>query len=173
MKLKSSKEVYRCKLFWVTEDDAYDGKFEIKRSIVRHIGSAVVMPVDEKKRVLLVRQLRVPAGKRLWELPAGRMDEGETPLQAAKRELREETGFKAKTWKKLVSYWPSPGFLQEKMTIFLCTDLIAGEATPMDDEQIECRWFPRAELEQLIRAGKIEDGKTIMGFMLWRYGSGK
>ena len=168
MKLISSREVYRCGLFWVTEDDAREGDFEIKRSVIRHIGSAVMMAVDEKKRVLLVRQYRLPAGKYLWELPAGRMDEGETVLQAAKRELKEETGYQAKKWQKLTTYFPSPGFLQEKMTIFLATDLRAGEATPMEDERIECRWFAKRELDQLIRAGKIEDGKTITGFLLWK-----
>jgi ADP-ribose pyrophosphatase len=168
MKLISSREVYRCGLFRVTEDDAKEGDFEIKRSIVRHIGSAVMMAVDEKKRVLLVRQFRLPAGKFLWELPAGRMDEGETPLQAAKRELQEETGYQAKKWQKLVTYYPSPGFLQEKMNIFLATDLTAGQATPMEDERIEVRWFTRRELDDLIGAGKIEDGKTLTGYLLWK-----
>ncbi len=168
MKMISSKEVYRCGLFRVTEDDAMEGDFEIKRSIVRHIGSAVMMAVDEKKRVLLVRQFRLPAENFLWELPAGRLDEGETPLQAAKRELKEETGYKAKKWQKLTSYFPSPGFLQERMTIFLATELTAGEATPMEDERIECRWFSRRELDELIRAGKVEDGKTMIGFLLWK-----
>ena len=89
MKITYSKQVYDCGLFRVTEDDAVDPKtgFEIKRSVVRHIGSAVMMAVDEKKRVLLVRQYRLPAEQYLWELPAGRLDPGEKPLQAAKREL--------------------------------------------------------------------------------------
>jgi ADP-ribose pyrophosphatase len=166
MKLTESKEVYACKLFKVTEDKAVDpqSNFEIKRSIVRHPGSAVMLAMDDKKRILLVRQYRLPAGKRLWELPAGKVDEGETALQAAKRELAEETGFKAKKWRKLASYFASPGFVQEKMTLFLATELTAGEATPMDDEQIEARWFPRKELHKMIRAGKIEDGKTIIGY---------
>src|SRR5262252_1754653 len=116
MKITSSKQVYDCGLFRVTEDTARDPKtgFEIKRSVVRHIGSAVVMAVDEKKRVLLVRQYRRPAERYLWELPAGRLDPGETPLKAAKRELIEETGMRAKKWSKLVSYYPSPGFLAER-----------------------------------------------------------
>ena len=82
MKITSSREVYRCNLFRVTEDHAVDLKtgFEIKRSVVRHAGSAVMMAVDEKNRVLLVRQYRLPAGKSLWELPAGRLDPGEKPL---------------------------------------------------------------------------------------------
>ena len=89
MKITSSREVYNCSLFRVTEDEAADPKtgFQIKRSVVRHAGSAVMMAVDEKKRILLVRQYRLPAAKYLWELPAGRLDPGEKPLQAAKREL--------------------------------------------------------------------------------------
>jgi len=169
MKIISSKEVYRCRLFWVTEDEAVDPKtgFTIKRSVVRHAGSAVMMAVDEKKRILLVRQYRLPAEKYLWELPAGKVDPGETPLQAAKRELAEETGYKARQWTKLVSYFASPGFVQERMTIYLATGLTAGTATPMDDEQIETRWFTRKELGALIAAGKIEDAKTMVGFLRW------
>jgi ADP-ribose pyrophosphatase len=170
MKITSSKQVYDCGLFRVTEDVAVDPKtkFTIKRSVVRHAGSAVMMAVDEKKRVLLVRQYRLPAEKRMWELPAGRLDPGEKPLDAAKRELKEETGYAAKKWTKLVSYYASPGYVQERMTLFLAQDLTAGDATPMDDEQIETRWFKKKELAALIADGKIEDGKTIIGFLAWR-----
>jgi ADP-ribose pyrophosphatase len=169
MKITSSREVYQCSLFRVTEDEAKDAKtgFHIKRSVVRHAGSAVMMAVDEKKRILLVRQYRLPAEKYLWELPAGRLDPGEKPLQAAKRELAEETGYRARTWTKLASFWVSPGYVQERMTIFLATNLTAGEATPMEDERIESRWFTRPELGRLIRDGKIEDAKTMIGFMMW------
>ena len=170
MKIISSKQVYDCGLFRVTEDVAVDPKtkFQIKRSVVRHIGSAVMMAVDKKKRVLLVRQYRLPADKYLWELPAGRLDPGEKPLQAAKRELKEETGYAAKKWSQLASFWASPGFVQERMTVFLAEKLTAGEATPMDDERIEARWFKRKELAHMIDAGQIEDAKTIVAFLTWR-----
>ncbi|HYW47185.1 MAG TPA: NUDIX hydrolase [Bryobacteraceae bacterium] len=169
MKITSSREVYKCNLFRVTEDKAKDRKtgFEIHRSVVRHAGSAVMMAVDEKKRVLLVRQYRLPAGKDLWELPAGRLDAGEKPLQAARRELIEETGYRARKWTRLASFFVSPGYVQERMTIYLAEDLTAGEATPMDDERIQTRWFPRKELADMIRKGKIEDAKTMLGFFLF------
>lgn len=170
MKITDSREVYQCKLFRVTEDKAVDpkGSFEIERSVVRHAGSAVMMAVDDKNRILLVRQYRLPADKYLWELPAGKLDPGEKPLQAAKRELKEETGYGAKKWTKLVSFYPSPGYVEEKMTIFLATDLTEGEASPMDDERIETRWFKKKEIAEMIHDGKIEDGKTIIGFFLWQ-----
>ena len=169
MKIVESKEVYRSRVFWVTEDRAVDPKtgFEIKRSVIRHPGSAVMMAVDAKRRVLLVRQYRLPAEKKLWELPAGRIDDGEDALKAAKRELVEETGYRAKKRKQLASYFASPGFVQERMTVFLATELTAGDATPMDDERIESRWFKRRELKEMIRRGKIEDGKTLVGFLSW------
>jgi ADP-ribose pyrophosphatase len=169
MKIISSHEVYNCGLFQVTEDEAVDKKtgFHIKRSVVRHAGSAVMLAVDDKKRILLVRQYRLPADKYLWELPAGKVDAGEKPLQAAKRELAEETGYKAKTWTKLASFFVSPGYVQERMTIYLATDLMAGEATPMEDERIETKWFKRKEVAKMIDKGEIDDAKTLVGYYRW------
>lgn len=168
MKITSSKEVYRCGLFRVTEDEAEDKTgWKMKRSVVRHSGSAVMMAVDEKSRILLVRQYRLPANQALWELPAGKTDEGETVQQAAKRELIEETGVRAKKWKKLVSFFPSPGYVEEKMTIFLATELTQGESQPMEDERIETRWFTKKELRDMIASNKIVDAKTMIGFLYW------
>jgi ADP-ribose pyrophosphatase len=168
MKIISSREVLKNKLFTVAEEVATDPSgFQIHRYIVRHPGSAVMMPVDDKDRVLLVKQFRLPAKRELWELPAGRLDPGESPLKAAKRELREETGYQAKKWVKLASFWATPGYVDEKMNLFLALDLTPDEQEPMDDERIEIRWFSKAELGDLIRARKIPDGKTIIGYFLW------
>lgn len=168
MKITKSKEVYRCSLFGVSEDEAADKTgWKMKRSVVRHRGSAVMMPVDDDNRVLLVRQYRLPANQLLWELPAGKIDEGESALQAAKRELGEETGLSAKKWKRLVSFYPSPGYIEERMTIFLATELTQGESHPMDDERIETRWFAKKELRTAIETNKILDGKTMIGFLHW------
>ena len=166
MKQISSKLRYKCPVFSVTEDEVIEpGGLRSRRSIVRHNGSAVMLARDAKGRVLLVRQFRLAARARLWELPAGRVDPGETVLAAAKRELVEETGYRARRWRKLLSYYPSPGYVGEKMTIFLATSLTAGEAQPMEDERIECRWFAPAELDRMIRAGRILDGKTLIGYL--------
>ena len=167
MQITSSKEVYRCGIFRVTEDEANDPSgFQIKRSIIRHPGSAVIAPVDDHGRMLLVRQFRLPAGRYLWEIPAGKVDDGETVFQAAQRELSEETGLSAKSWKELVSFYPSPGYVEEKMTIFLATELTQGKAHNMDDERIDCRWFTRQEIRDGMQKGEIQDAKTIIGFLM-------
>src|SRR5262249_35617794 len=130
--------------------------------------SEIMIAVHSNKRVLMVRQYRLPAGMIRWELPAVRLDPGEKPLDAAKRELAEETGYRARKWKKLVSFFVSPGYVQERMTIFLATDLTQGEPTPMDDERIEVRWFKPKEIKEMIKDGAIVDAKTMLGFLLWR-----
>lgn len=168
MKIISSKELLKNKLFTVTEEVAHDPDgFEIHRSIVRHPGSAVMIPVDDKNRVLLVQQYRLPAEKKLWEIPAGRLDAGETPLKAAKRELEEETGIKAKNWVKLTSFYASPGYVAEKMNLFLALDLTQGKQSLMEDERIELGWFKKKRIRELIHSGEIQDAKTIVAFYLW------
>jgi ADP-ribose pyrophosphatase len=169
MKLISSVPKFKSSIFQVTYDKAVDpAGFEIKRAIVQHGGSAVMMPIDEKGRILLVRQYRLPARQFLWEVPAGRLDPGETFLQTAKRELREETGFKAGKWTKLASFYVSPGFLSEKMTVYAAEHLTAGEQKPMEDERIEIRWFAQAEIERMMDSRNIQDAKTIVAFLMWK-----
>jgi ADP-ribose pyrophosphatase len=168
MKIVSSKELLTNKLFTVNDERAVDPDgFEIHRSIVRHPGSAVMIAVDEDDRVLLVHQFRLPAEQKLWEIPAGRLDPGESALKAAKRELQEETGVKAKTWVKLASFYASPGYVAEKMNLFLALDLKQGNQNLMDDERIELGWFTKKQLRKMIHSGKILDAKTIIAFYLW------
>jgi ADP-ribose pyrophosphatase len=169
MKLIKSEELLRTPIFWVTMDKAIDPEgFEIERAIVQHGGSSVVMPIDDKGRVLLARQYRLPARDYLWEIPAGRLDPGEAPLKAAKRELKEETGLSAKKWTKLFSLYMSPGFLAEKMHVYVAQDLKQGKTEPMEDERIEPKWFTPKEMNEMIKSGKIIDGKTVAAWLSWR-----
>lgn len=164
MKLISTREYFRNALIALSVDEIEDPQgYPMTRAIVHHPGSAVVLARDTRGRILMVRQFRAPVRQYLWELPAGKIDPGETALTTARRELKEETGVTARRWKKLVVFWASPGFLAEKMTIYLAESLIAGKAEPVDDERIERRWFTLRELESAIAGGRIVDGKTMIG----------
>lgn len=166
----SSREVYRGPVFWITTDHILEPSgVQARRDVVRHTGSVVVMAVDESEReprVLLLRQYRHAAQQYLWELCAGRIDEGESELVAAKRELHEETGYSARRWKRIFRYYASPGFMAETMAVYLARDLQAGAAEPEEDEVIQAKFFPLSQVVKLIMSGKILDGKTILG-VLW------
>ena len=172
-KTLSSKKVYQGKVFWVTRDVVQEpGGVTATRDVIRHNGSVVILAVDTAKNpkdpsVLLIRQYRHAANKLMLELPAGRIEPGEKLLAGARRELIEETGYRANKWSKLVHYYASPGFLTETMSILLAEDLTPGEATPEDDERIELHMTPLSEVLRLIHAGKIEDGKTLIGVLLY------
>ena len=112
-------------------------------------------------RVLLERQYRYAADEYLWELPAGHIDPGEAPAQAAKRELLEETGLTAKRWKRALKFYVSPGILDETMEVYLATGLTLGEAQPEDDERIQTRFFPLPAALKMAQDGTIRDAKTL------------
>jgi len=172
----SSKEVYRGPVFWVTSDRVVEpGGIEVRRDIVRHPGSVVVLAVDEtaaEPLVLLELQYRYTVGRKIWELPAGRIDPGETELSGAKRELLEETGFTAKNWKRILKFHASPGFLAETMAVFLARGLKPGIAQPEADEVIDVRFVPLSKALKMIKTGQIGDAKTICG-VLWLKQFGK
>jgi len=164
----SSKVAWHGKVFSVISEDVREPNgIRSNRDLIRHNGSIVVLAVDESNPtdplILIERQYRHAAGQFLLELPAGRIDEGEAALHAAKRELIEETGYRAKRWTKLVRYYASPGFLGETMQIYLAQDIRAGLAEPEDDESIEIRFIPLSEVLKMIDSGVILDGKTLIG----------
>jgi ADP-ribose pyrophosphatase len=166
----SSKVVFRGPVFYVTSDRVREpGGIVARRDMVRHPGSVVILAADDSRRplrVLLARQYRHAAGQRLWELPAGRIDPGEAPLAAAKRELLEETGYTARHWKRALFFYSSPGFLDETMAIYLASGLVPGQAQPEEDELIRKRLFPLPAAVRMVMSGRIQDGKTMDG-VLW------
>src|SRR5262249_7406269 len=162
----SSREAYRGPVFWVTTDDVLEPSgVRVRRDVVRHSGSVVVLAVEHGK-VLLERQYRHAAGRYLYELPAGRIDPGESELTAAKRELIEETGYSARKWKRVLRFWASPGFVAEAMSIYLARDLTLGQAEPEDDEVIKIQFVPLKKAVAMVLGGRIQDAKTIAG-VLW------
>jgi len=172
--LISSKLSYKGKVFSVYTDKVLEPGSETPntRDVVRHNGSIVVLAVDESKNpndpdIILIRQYRHAVGQFLLELPAGRIEPGEAPLAAAKREMIEETGFSAKRWVMLSKYFASPGFLAEFMQIYLARDLREGVSRPEEDEHIEIVRTPLSEAMAMVAANKIHDGKTLIGLSLY------
>lgn len=172
-KLISSKVVYQGPLFRVLHDKVIEpGGKRSERDVIRHNGSVVILAVDnsgDKKDpwVVVERQYRHAATQFLWELPAGKLDAGEDPLAGAKRELEEETGYRARKWRPLLEYYGSPGFLGETMKVYLAEGLLAGDAHPEDDEEIEIRLVKLSEVIKMIEMGGIKDGKTLCSCLLY------
>jgi ADP-ribose pyrophosphatase len=171
--LLSTEIVFQGPLFRVLHDKLIEpGGKPSERDIIRHNGSVVILAVDKSKNkrdpwIVMEHQYRHAAQQFLWELPAGKLEPGEDPLAGAKRELEEETGYRARKWKPLVEYYGSPGFLGESMKVFLAEGLVAGDAHPEDDEDIEFRLIKLSDVVKMIENGGIKDGKTLCSVLLY------
>ncbi len=164
----SSKAVYSGPVFGVRRDRVVEpGGIRVTRDVVTHNGSVVLLPVFDDGSILLVRQYRHSVGRSLWELVAGRIEPGERPLSAARRELLEETGFTARRYRKLLAVFPTPGFVSEFMVVYLAQGLVAGTAHPETDERIISRLFSLSRLELMIRRGTLRDAKSIAALLYY------
>ena len=166
----SSRVVYRGPVFWVTSDQVIEpGGVRVRRDLIHHSGSVVVLAVDDSRsvpHVLLERQYRHAAQDYLWELPAGRIDPGENELNAARRELLEETGYTAARWRRIFKFYASPGFMAETMAVYLALGLRKGIAQPEEDEIIYKRLVSLPGALRMVLNGTIRDAKTIAS-VLW------
>ena len=172
-KVLESRVSFQGKVFSVTTDKVTEpGGVTSTRDVIRHNGSVVILAVDASRNskdpvLVLERQYRHAANQFLLELPAGRIEPGEAPLAAAKRELIEETGFRSRRWSRLVRYYASPGFLAETMQVFLAEEIYAGTAQPEADEKIDLLQLTLSEALLRIDSGEIRDGKTILSILLF------
>ncbi len=168
VKVLSSVPLCQGRVFTVRRDQVIEPSgLEATREIVVHGGSVVVLPVLPGNRIVLIRQFRYAAGQYLWELVAGHKEREEDPEVGARRELLEETGYRAQHMRKLLEFFPSPGLLSERMDLFLATSLTKGPARPEDDEKISQRILPLREALRWIRSGKIRDAKSVAGILFY------
>jgi ADP-ribose pyrophosphatase len=169
----SSEVAYQGPLFRVLHDKLIEpGGRRNERDVIRHNGSVVILAIDDSKSkknpwIVMERQYRHAANQYLWELPAGKLEPDEDALEGAKRELAEETGYRAKKWRPLVEYYASPGFLGESMKVFLAKGLEPGAAHPEEDEHIELRLVKLSDVLKMIEKGAILDGKTLTSVLLY------
>jgi ADP-ribose pyrophosphatase len=163
-----SMMIYEGPVFGVRRDEVIEPTgVRATREVITHPGSVVVLPVLPDGRIVLIRQYRHATRQFLWELVAGRMDAGETPREAAARELIEETGYRARRFRIFLDVFPTPGFLEERMYVLLAEGVIPGKAEPEEDEKITVKAFARKELDSMVRRGKLHDAKSIAGILYY------
>ncbi|MGH9745443.1 MAG: NUDIX hydrolase [Candidatus Acidiferrales bacterium] len=168
VKLLSSEVMCQGRVIRVKRDRLIEpGGAKVMREIVVHPGSVVVLPVFDDGRILVIRQYRYATGQFMWELVAGHKEPDESFLKGAARELREETGYTARRYRKLLEIFPSPGLLSERMVIFLAQGITKGEAHPEEDEKIRTRIMTLSAIEGWIRSGKIRDAKSVAGLLYY------
>ena len=165
-KVIDSKTIFRGRVFEVSVDTVSEGEKTYARDVVHHPGSAVIVPVFDDGTIALVRQYRHPAVRYLLEVPAGTLRRGEAPEEGAKRELEEELGVVSGRLEKLSEFFVSPGFCEEKMWVYLATELTDTKQQLDDDEILAVVRMPFSQALSMITTGEIEDAKTIIGVML-------
>jgi len=165
-----SRMVYRGKILNLRVDTVLlpDGRTGT-REVVEYAGAVAVVALNEQKEVFLVRQYRYPVERELLEIPAGKIEKGEDPLQCAKRELAEETGLRAERWQQLCSFYSTPGFTSEKMHLFLARDLHLERQHLDEDEFVQVVKVPLDEALAMIWRGDICDAKSTAGLLAAHY----
>ncbi len=163
----SSRRIFDGKILSLRVDTvALSNGMEATREVIEHGPAVAIVPVDDRGNVHLVRQYRKAVGDSLLEVPAGRMNRGEDPAQAARRELGEETGLTAGSLTPLGSYFTTPGFTDEEMHAFLATDLTEGDAHPDEDEEVERVVVPLERAVEMVNNGELHDGKSIAALLM-------
>jgi ADP-ribose pyrophosphatase len=166
-RVRATRRVYEGKVLSLHVDEVEEpGGVRATREVVRHRGSVAVLPVHDDGRLVLVRQYRYAVDAHVWELPAGRRDPGESPEEAARRELEEEVGLRAGRLEALSVFYTTPGFCDETMHLFRATGLTSVAARPEADERIEAATFTHAEARERIRLGEVREGKTLVALLL-------
>lgn len=164
--VKDVKQVYSGRVVGLSVETIIlpDGQ-EARREVVRHPGAVAIVPMASADEVILIKQFRYCAATTLWEIPAGTMEQGETPLACARRELIEETGYRAGKMKALGGFYTTPGFCNEFLYLFVATELEPCESNLDRDEQIETHKMSMEEAFRKIESGEIADAKTLVGLM--------
>ena len=168
MSKKRPRAVFTGQLFTVTQSFSQKGGRPHLHETVHHPGSCIILPLLNSNTLLLLRQFRPSVGEVLWEVPAGTLEPGESPLRCAKREVREETGYHAGRLQRLMTSYPSPGFCTEKMYLFLAEGLEPFSQDLEPDEKIRVYAVSFQKAFQLLRQGKIKDAKTLISLHLLR-----
>ena len=167
MRVLATRRVYEGKVLSLDVDEVLEpGGVRATREVVRHRGSVAALPVRDDGSVVLVRQYRYAVDALVWELPAGRLDPGESAEDAARREMEEEVGLRPRRLEALATFYTTPGFCDEAMHLFRATGLTAVAARPEADERIESRAFTRTEAEAMIGRGEIREGKTLVALLM-------
>lgn len=164
-----TETTYRGRAFNVRKDRVRVPSGHVTQlDIVEHVGAVTVVPVDDEGQIWFVRQYRHAAGKELLELPAGTLEPGEEPEYCAGREIREEIGMRAGRLRKLGEFFLAPGYSTEFMHMYLATGLVPDPLPGDHDEFLSIERVPLAQVDNLVRSGAIQDGKTLAGIYLLR-----
>lgn len=159
------KKLYGNSFFNVFEKDFVFNKNNIKSYIIKKGNVVGILPILNGNKIVLEKQYRVPSNRYLYEIPAGHIEENETPIEAAKRELKEETGYTAKTFKKMYNFYSSPGLLTENIQLFVATGLKHGKRSLDKDEDITIKIMSFDKVVKMLKDGKINDAKTIIAIL--------